>query len=1000
MSLDDVFQRLGNRNERRTEAEIQADVRQFILEAPFQLEEQDLSVHLEAQVGDGRRIDVEVGATVIEVKRDLRSPRIQKEAENQLAGYLEMRREQTRLRYVGVLTDGTTWHCYHVVGPEIREVTSISIEGSCVETLIVWLEGVLATTSGIAPTTLAIEQHLGAESVSYKIDRSSIASIYQRNKNDPSVVMKRTLWARLLTSALGAQFEDSDELFIEHTLLVNSAEIIAHAVLGIDPQNVNPVSLLSGEHFDLSGIFGVVEQDFFDWVVEIEEGRDFISTLSRRLSRFDWARVEQDVLKALYESIIGAETRKRLGEYYTPDWLAHAVVLEAYNQPLSQRVLDPACGSGTFLFHAIRRYLAASENAGVPVAEQIRGVTRHVIGMDLHPVAVTLARVTYLLAIGRDKLVAPDRGVIQIPVYLGDSLQWQEQSLDLWSAGNLTIRADDERELFRSELRFPDALLADAAQFDELVNEMARRAANRPAHGAPPSLSPVFRRLSVAAEHRETVTNTFRTMCRLHDEGRDHIWGYYVRNLARPMWLCRKANRVDVLIGNPPWLAYRHMTSEMQRAFKRMSEARNLWAGKEQATHQDLSALFAVRACELYLSNNGRFALIMPNTTVDREHYAGFRSGRSGDSNIGNAITFSNPWDLRRIRPHFFPRAASVVFGQRTDGRAGAMPREAEIWTGRLPSKNCGWDEARSQISREPGQLRVSEASNGSDYAPGFTQGTILSPHLAFVVEEQPAPPLGLPAGRVLIKSFRSAYERKPWKELGDLSGIVETHFLRPLYTGESLLPYRVGAPGSVILPCNSKGILSDDQIELHPGLDQWWKKAESIWLQHRSSDRLSLKEQLDYQSKLSKQLPVPNLRIVYNSSGMHLAAAKIVNHRAIVSSSLYWAPVRSESEADYLCAILNSTIITELVRPLMSYGKDERHIHKTVWKLPIPKFDPNDPVHIRLSHLGAAAERLAAGFNVDPQVHFPATRRHIRRLILAEDTGREIDEVVFELIS
>jgi hypothetical protein len=46
-------------------------------------------------------------------------------------------------------------------------------------------------------------------------------------------------------------------------------------------------------------------------------------------------------------------------------------------------------------------------------------------------------------------------------------------------------------------------------------------------------------------------------MCRLHDEGRDHIWGYYIRNLARPMWLSRDKNRVDILIGNPPWLAYR-----------------------------------------------------------------------------------------------------------------------------------------------------------------------------------------------------------------------------------------------------------------------------------------------------------------------------------------------------------------------------------------------------------------------------------------------------------
>ncbi|WP_226584376.1 class I SAM-dependent methyltransferase, partial [Acuticoccus sediminis] len=434
-SLTETFSRLVGRDNRRTEAEIQADVRQFILDAPFELEEDDLSlVQLESQLGDRRRIDVEVGATVIEVKRDLRPERIRRDAEEQLAGYVAMRAEQTGLRYVGMLTDGTGWYCYHLVENELRQVAEISLEVGQIDRLTVWLEGVLATTHGLVPTAEAIVTRLGATSSAYLLDRATISAIYQRHRNEPSVAMKRTLWARLLTSALGTQFEDSDDLFIEHTLLVNSAEIIAHAVLGLHPETITPAALLGGERFDESGIYGVVEQDFFDWVAELEEGRTFVRTLSRRLARFDWSAVEQDVLKVLYESIIGAETRKRLGEYYTPDWLAHIVVEEAIDAPLSRRVLDAACGSGTFLFHAIRRYIAAAEAAGIAVPDQITGVTRHIIGMDLHPVAVTLARVTYLLAIGRDRLIDPARGTIQIPVYLGDSLQWQEQSLDLWSA--------------------------------------------------------------------------------------------------------------------------------------------------------------------------------------------------------------------------------------------------------------------------------------------------------------------------------------------------------------------------------------------------------------------------------------------------------------------------------------------------------------------------------------------------------------------------------------
>ena len=123
-------------------------------------------------------------------------------------------------------------------------------------------------------------------------------------------------------------------------------------------------------------------------------------------------------------------------------------------EPLRQRVLDPACGSGTFLFHAVRRYLQAAEEAGVPLAEALSGLTDHVLGIDLHPVAVALARVTYLLAIGRERLTDPTRGPINVPVYLGDSVQWT-QRVDLFSEGQLLIPTGVGDQLFEDELRFP-----------------------------------------------------------------------------------------------------------------------------------------------------------------------------------------------------------------------------------------------------------------------------------------------------------------------------------------------------------------------------------------------------------------------------------------------------------------------------------------------------------------------------------------------------------------
>jgi SAM-dependent methyltransferase len=596
--------RLADRDTGRTEANVQSDLHMLLAMAPLDLGDDKLEdITLESPAGQRRRIDVEVGFTVFEVKRDLRSGRVGEEAVIQLTGYVAARAHTTQQRYVGVVTDGADWRLYNLAGEALSLVSSIEIDSRSpdVDGLLLWLEGVLATSEKIQPTPREIAARLGANSPAHALDISDLSTLYRAYQNLPTVRLKRELWAKLLTTALGTAFSDDERLFIEHTLLVTTAKIIAHAVVGIDPADpeVSPAILVHGGLFAQAQVTGVVDHDFFDWVVEIPGGPQWVRTLARRLARFAWGHVEHDVMKILYESVISTDERHRLGEYYTPDWLAAEIVSQVVNDPLAERVLDPGCGSGTFLFHAVRRYVAAAAAAGRTNAEAVFGVVGHVTGVDVHPVAVTFARVTYLLAIGMERLQA-DRPPITIPVYLGDSIQWAHGET-LMHADGLSIPTDEGSRLWADELRFPERLLDDAGRFDQLVSELADRASNRAPQDPVPTLAAIFRRYAVHPEDQPVVAETFEVMCRLQDEGRDHIWGYYARNLARPLWLARPANRVDVLVGNPPWLAYRHMPGPMQISFKELSDSRNLWAGSTVATQQDLSGLFAVRSIEQYL---------------------------------------------------------------------------------------------------------------------------------------------------------------------------------------------------------------------------------------------------------------------------------------------------------------------------------------------------------------------------------------------------------------
>jgi SAM-dependent methyltransferase len=706
-------------------------------------------------------------------------------------------------------------------------------------------------------------------------------------------------------------------------------------------------------------------------------------------------------MKVLYESVISTDWRHRLGEYYTPDWLAERMVLDVVDNPLSQRVLDPACGSGTFLFHAVRRYLGAADLEQQSNSEAIAGATGHVLGVDVHPVAVTLARLTYLLAIGRDRLAAPGRPDFHVPVYLGDSVQWRTPQLNLWTQEGLTIAVDDGAQLWASNLHFPDRLLDDAGQFDRLVEELADKAANRKPGSPVPSLAATFTRFGVHPEDRPVLDQTFATMCQLHDENRDHVWSYYVRNLARPTWLAREPNRVDRIVGNPPWLAYRFMTAEMQASFRQLSEERGLWAGASVATHQDLSGLFLVRAVELYLKPGGKFSLVMPLAALTRRQFAALRTGSYAPPSGEVAIDVSTPWDLHKVKPRLFRVPPSVICGTRSTIPV-PLSDQAEVWAGSVPSRNLRWSAAEPHLTRSEAGIGVAKDAPKSLYHSRFSQGATLVPRMLVLVEEAPVSPIGVAAGRVAIRSSRSPNEKPPWKNLPDLTGSVESEFVRPVHLGQTVLPYRTHHPLKAVVPLAQGELLDTDdaRLDLYPGLADWWRAASEVWDAHKGSTKNTLTEQINFRKKLTLQLPAATHRIVYTGTGQYLAAARIEDTRAIFGHLLYWATANSVEESRYLTAILNSQTLGELVAPYQPRGEhNPRHFDKLVWRIPIPLFDPKAADHTRLVELAERAEQVASEEDISSQRTFQAQRRLIRQALTKVGISKEIDTVVRKLV-
>src|SRR5699024_8422045 len=237
----------------RSEADIQSDVRLLLLGSECELD----APALEAQIADGsrRRIDIAAGATVIEVKKFLDTEAAASDYIDQLGGYVQTRTEQNESRYNGILTDGRRWWLFETdpfSGEFNRQSTFDLTSPDRASGLVAWLQAVLATHSNVKPRQEAIERYLGAESPAYEQDIAYLKGVYRQVADDPTVELKRGLWARLLRSALGTGFEDQEQLFFAHTLLVIEASAIGHAVMGISLSDLagDPRSLMRGDAFE------------------------------------------------------------------------------------------------------------------------------------------------------------------------------------------------------------------------------------------------------------------------------------------------------------------------------------------------------------------------------------------------------------------------------------------------------------------------------------------------------------------------------------------------------------------------------------------------------------------------------------------------------------------------------------------------------------------------------------------------------------------------------
>lgn len=927
-------------------------------------------------------LDALLGLTVFEFKRDLRKEK--KDAEDQLLRYLRDREAETGERFLGIATDGASFLAYELRSGRLVELKPFHPSKEDPHALAIWLDTAVSVQRDLKPDPTTVERELGRESLVYQRAQSSLEVLWEEVRDNPEVEVKRQLWEDLISKVYGSRI-GADSLFIQHTYLTIVAKTMAARVLEISTED--PRDLLSGRPFSELGISGLVESDFFDWVLSADGGDELIVRIARQVARFRLRDIEQDVLRSLYESLIDPEQRHDLGEYYTPDWLAARICEHVIQNPLEERVLDPACGSGAFLFHAVRRYLDAASQAGMDNRDALSGCTSRVIGVDVHPIAVLFARVTYLLALGEERL--QDRpGALSIPVYMGDSLQWNTRQ---FLAEREVLIEVPEGPI----LEFPPAVTREPSSMDSVIGMMLTYSEQKAESS---DFAAWLSKEGIASgQEADVLKETYRHIRDLRQEGRNHIWGYVARNLVRPLWLSSRDQQADVIVGNPPWLSYRYMSSEMQKQFRRECKDRGLWAGGKVATHQDLSGYFFARAAELYLKDGGVIAFVMPYAAMTRAQFKGFRKGRFELVRV----RFSGAWAFSDDVWPLFEVPSCVLFARRVP--AGALPSRIEVCRGHLPRRNATPEEAEKALSwREEPWPEEAALVGGSPYRRDFRQGATMVPRRLCVVVPVEAGRLGASSGTPMVESRVSKLDKPPWRDLEPIKRPVESQFLHPLYLGESVGPYRLLNPALSVIPWDrdSERLLDARaaHAEGYPRLGRWMSEAEGMWDENKRSS-MTLVERWDYHRGLLSQLPPAPLRVLYAKSGTMPAAAVLRDRKGIIDHVCYWAAV-AEEEAYYLVAILNSETLRKRIESLQAKGQwGARHFDKLVFEQPFPRFSAKEKLHRELAKKAREAEKQAAKVELKEGMHFTRARRLIRDALREQGIAQEIDELVEKLL-
>jgi hypothetical protein len=751
------------------------------------------------------------------------------------------------------------------------------------------------------------------------------------------------------------------------------------------------MDLEEGGIFARLGIVNFMEADYFAWYLDEwdEQVARCVMGIVNRLSNYDPSVAEleperiRDLFKRLYQNLVPKKIRHDLGEYYTPDWLAELVLdevgwtSETFEKvaqekrnplaPLDLRLLDPACGSGTFLVLAINRLRNYIEEHWIDKRAALRKIAKNIVGFDLNPLAVISSRANYLIALG-DMLREKGSETIEIPVYLADSIL-VERRQTLTGATYILKTAVGE---FSVPIRMVEKglLVKTLTVIEECVrgnyssNEFRAR---------------LLREVSLEESETLILSELFETLSRLEREGKNRIWARVLKNSFASFF----AGKFDYVVGNPPWVNWENLAENFRKSLKELYKWYDILPSNPNAqTKVDLSMIFAYRCMDRYLVEGGMFGFLINDVAFKAMAGNGFRKFKVR----GVPFKVKVVHDLVVIKPFEGASNRTTMF----------IAKKGELTEFPIPYKK--WFKlVREEI---PQNLTLNEAAKMVKIADFYAEPLggykpydevlplVTSYHkdvftkLNKVIEVSSYEAHGgadlYPAGVYRIEIVndvskelafvRNLTERGRRAKVSLAQTTIEKDLLYPILESGSISRWKVTSHAIGVIPHDKSGrVISETALKVK------WPKTYEYFLKFKGV----LEERSDYKSygkgrpfyfiyKLANHTLAP-IKVVWNTMGTKLDATVVTTIKhpilgekvPVPEHVLAYIPVNTEDEAHYICSILNSSLVNLVLQSIAKGGKNFA-TPEFINMINIGRFDPLNFLHKKLAELSKKAHQLA----------------------------------------